>query len=107
MATTISEAQAPPAVESSAGGLVLPPLGQTGSGSVALFEVARIALTSLLSNKVRSLLTMLGVIIGVASVVALLAIGSGATSAITNQIASNGTNLLTVMPGSPGNRGPG
>jgi putative ABC transport system permease protein len=106
MATTMTEAQVA-SVATASDRIVLPPLGQTGSGSVALVEVARIAFASLLSNKVRSLLTMLGVIIGVASVVALLAIGSGATAAITSQIASNGTNLLTVMPGSPGNRGPG
>src|SRR4051794_29073253 len=65
------------------------------------------AFGSLVSNKVRSLLTMLGVIIGVASVVALLAIGNGASAAITGQIQSIGTNVLTLRPGSPNDRGPG
>ncbi len=86
---------------------VLEPLDENKQGGVSLIEVARLAIGSLLSNKVRSLLTMLGVIIGVASVVALLAIGNGATASITSQISSNGTNLLTVMPGSPNRRGPG
>jgi putative ABC transport system permease protein len=76
-------------------------------GSVSLVEVVRLAFESLLGNKVRSLLTMLGVIIGVASVVILLAIGTGASNAITGEIQSIGTNVLTIMPGTPGNRGPG
>src|SRR5689334_12049878 len=83
------------------------PLAEHTRGSVSLGEVARLAFGSLMANKVRSLLTMLGVIIGVASVVALLAIGNGASAAITGQIQSIGTNVLTVMPGSPNNRGPG
>jgi len=86
---------------------VLAPLDETKQGSVSLTEVARLALDSLLANKVRSLLTMLGVIIGVASVVALMALGNGASAAITGQIQSIGTNVLTIMPGSPNNRGPG
>jgi putative ABC transport system permease protein len=107
MATTLSERpaaiNAPPPSETQ----VLEPLPETGSSSVALLEVARIAFTSLMSNKVRSLLTMLGVIIGVASVIALLALGNGASNAITEQITSSGTNLLTIQPGAPSNRGPG
>jgi putative ABC transport system permease protein len=51
----------------------------------------------------RSLLTMLGVIIGVASVVALLSVGNGASASITGQVESMGTNVITVMPGSTGN----
>lgn len=88
------------------GAIVLAPLADTGR-SVSVREVVRIAFSSLLANKVRTLLTMLGVIIGVASVVALLAIGSGATNAITSQVQSAGTNLLTIVPGSPNRRGPG
>ncbi len=53
------------------------------------------------SNKLRSALTMLGVIIGVSSVVLMIAIGQGAQRSITNQIQSLGTNLLTISPGSP------
>ncbi|VAW33226.1 hypothetical protein MNBD_CHLOROFLEXI01-1512, partial [hydrothermal vent metagenome] len=54
------------------------------------------ALDSILANKMRAVLTMLGVIIGVASVIALLALGNGFTSDITSQIADIGTNLLTI-----------
>ncbi|MBN2547639.1 MAG: ABC transporter permease [Anaerolineales bacterium] len=57
------------------------------------------ALESLSSNKVRSALTMLGIIIGVGAVVAMMGIGSGAQNAITSQIESIGVNLLYVMPG--------
>lgn len=87
--------------------LVLEPLDETAQGRVSLLEVVRLAFDSLFANKVRALLTMLGVIIGVASVVALMALGNGASASITNQIQSMGTNLLTIMPGSPNRRGPG
>ena len=50
----------------------------------------------ILSNKMRSFLTMLGIIIGVLSVTVLVAIGQGTTSDITNRISSLGTNLITV-----------
>jgi putative ABC transport system permease protein len=65
----------------------------------SLWESVRIALTSLRANKLRTILTMLGIIIGVASVVALIAIGNGAQAAITSQITSIGSNVLTVFPG--------
>jgi putative ABC transport system permease protein len=85
---------------------MLPPL-ETSDAPVNVGEIMSLALSSLLANKTRSLLTMLGVIIGVASVVALLAIGTGASSAITGSITSSGTNIVTVQPGSPATRGPG
>jgi putative ABC transport system permease protein len=53
------------------------------------------------SNKTRSGLTMLGIIIGIASVIAMVAIGSGAQSSIEARISSLGANLLTVQPGAP------
>jgi putative ABC transport system permease protein len=85
---------------------MLAPLdADTGSG-FSLAEVVRISFDSLFANKTRSFLTMLGVIIGVASVVALLAVGNGATASVTGQVQSIGTNLLTVMPGASG-MGPG
>ncbi len=65
-----------------------------------LIESARIALRSLSANKLRSTLTMLGIIIGVAAVIALMGIGRGAQAAIDSQINSMGTNLLFVSPGS-------
>lgn len=64
-----------------------------------LIESIRIALRSLSANKMRSTLTMLGVIIGVMAVIAMLSIGRGAQAAITAQIQSIGTNLLFIRPG--------
>jgi len=70
-------------------------------------ESLRTALRSLAGNKLRTALTMLGIIIGVGAVIAMLAIGEGAQQSIAASISSLGTNLLTVMPGSPQIRGPG
>jgi putative ABC transport system permease protein len=64
-----------------------------------LLENVRTALEALTANKLRSILTMLGVIIGVAAVVALLSVGQGAQASITGEISSIGTNLLGVTPG--------
>ena len=64
-----------------------------------IFENIRIALRALAANKLRSGLTMLGIIIGVAAVVALMAVGQGATSGITSSIQGLGTNLITVSSG--------
>ena len=58
------------------------------------------ALAALQANKIRSVLTMLGVIIGVAAVIAMVAIGEGAKARVEQAFASMGTNLLIVMPGS-------
>jgi putative ABC transport system permease protein len=67
---------------------------------VNLLELIGLATSRLGTSRLRSALTMLGVIIGVASVVALVGVGQGATSGITAQIESLGTNLLTVNAGS-------
>ncbi len=64
-----------------------------------VWESLRIALRSLSANKLRSGLTMLGIIIGVMAVIAMLSIGRGTQAAITNQINSIGTNLLYIRPG--------
>jgi putative ABC transport system permease protein len=64
-----------------------------------LFEVFAVALTALRANKLRSILTMLGIVIGVSAVIAMIALGSGAQKAVNDQIQSLGTTLLTVMPG--------
>jgi putative ABC transport system permease protein len=63
-------------------------------------NLARIALLALLRNKMRTFLTMLGIIIGVASVITMLAIGQGSKQNIQKQVSSMGSNLLFVMPGS-------
>ena len=67
---------------------------------MSILESMSIAWSSLRANKLRSVLTMLGIIIGVAAVVALMGIGQGAQDSITSSITSNGTNLLTIVPGS-------
>jgi putative ABC transport system permease protein len=61
-------------------------------------ELVRLAFSRLRTSRVRAALTMLGVIIGVASVVALVGVGQGTTSGITSRLAGLGTNLLTVNP---------
>ena len=65
----------------------------------------RIALRALARNKLRAFLTMLGIIIGVGAVIAMVAIGEGAKATIQAQIASLGTNVLIVLPGSANQAG--
>ncbi|MCL4465434.1 MAG: ABC transporter permease [Chloroflexi bacterium] len=64
-----------------------------------IVESLKMALRSLSANKMRAALTMLGMIIGVSAVIALMAIGQGATASVTSQIQGMGTNLLFVSPG--------
>jgi len=70
-----------------------------------LWTNLRVALRALAANKMRSLLTMLGVIIGVAAVVALVSLGQGAQTEITSQIEGIGANLIFVIPGRLEDRG--
>ena len=67
-------------------------------------ESIRIAVTALLSNKLRSILTMLGIIIGVGAVIVMISIGMGVRQNVTNSIASLGSNMIIVTPG-PTNQG--
>lgn len=62
-------------------------------------NLSKIAINALLRNKFRAFLTMLGIIIGVASVIAMLAIGEGSKKSIQDQISSMGSNLVMVLPG--------
>ena len=62
--------------------------------------IARMALVALLRNRSRSLLTMLGVVIGVAAVIVTVAIGTGARTSVQNQINALGSNMIIVLPGS-------
>jgi len=64
------------------------------------FVTLRIALRAVLRNKMRSFLTTLGIIIGVAAVIAMMAIGAGAKAQVESAFAAMGTNLLIVLPGS-------
>jgi macrolide transport system ATP-binding/permease protein len=70
-----------------------------------LIENIGMAVYSIFSNKLRTFLTMLGVIIGVASVISMISIGEGASARITENISKMGANLLMIMPGSS-TRGP-
>ena len=63
-------------------------------------QTLKIALRALRTNKMRSFLTMLGIIIGIAAVIAMMAVGSGASYVISQQIASIGSNIILVLPGS-------
>jgi putative ABC transport system permease protein len=69
-----------------------------------LYSVFMLALRSVRRNMLRSFLTILGIVIGVAAVITMVTLGNGATQAIKTQISSLGTNLLMV---NPGQRGPG
>ena len=64
------------------------------------FETIKSALDSLIERRTRSLLTMLGILIGIAAVILTVGLGEGATNKVTNAISSLGTNLLIVTPGS-------
>jgi len=66
---------------------------------VNFLESIRVSLRALRANKLRSALTMLGIIIGVAAVIAMVGIGNGATASITSQIQGMGSNLLTISAG--------
>ena len=70
-----------------------------------LYDSFRSALQSLVVNKLRSALTMLGVIIGVASVIAMVAVGNGASQQVQNTILSLGSNLITVSPANLSDQG--
>jgi macrolide transport system ATP-binding/permease protein len=74
---------------------------KTGFAPFDVIEAGRMALQALRSNLLRTLLTLLGIIIGVASVVAMLAIGDGAKQSVLDRITAMGTNLLLVRPGAP------
>lgn len=71
------------------------------------FEAAKTAMRALRANLFRTALTLLGIVIGVASVIAMLAIGDGAKQAVLDRISAMGTNLLLVRPGPPIRRGVG
>lgn len=81
------------------------------SKMIDLLEITKVSLTALRANKIRSGLTMLGIIIGVSSVILLVSIGNGLKTYITNQLEGLGANSLIVIPGefevTPGGGGGG
>ncbi len=78
-----------------------PPNMDDKQGVAVIGESLKMALRSLVHNRLRTLLTMLGIIIGVAAVVALMAIGNGAKQDVLERIQAMGTDLLTIMRGPP------
>src|ERR1700716_3964663 len=66
---------------------------------MSVFMILRIAIKALSRNKMRTALTMLGMIIGVAAVITMVALGTGAQSSIESQIQSAGTNMVMVSAG--------
>jgi macrolide transport system ATP-binding/permease protein len=80
---------------------------QTRALTSQMVESAKTAARALSSNLFRTALTLLGIIIGVASVVTMLAVGNGSKQKVLDQITAMGTNLLSVRPGAPGIRSSG
>src|SRR5689334_23144921 len=73
-----------------------------GGCAMTFFEIIRFALRGVAVNKLRSGLTMLGILIGVAAVILLVAVGNGSAKAVSDRISALGTNTLTVMSSSRG-----
>ncbi|MCX6785077.1 MAG: ABC transporter permease, partial [Candidatus Komeilibacteria bacterium] len=71
-----------------------------------LIQAWRVSWVALKANKVRSLLTMLGIIIGIAAVIIIMSVGAGAQSLVVGQINGLGSNLIGVLPGSSDEKGP-
>jgi macrolide transport system ATP-binding/permease protein len=72
-----------------------------GASSADVGEAVRMAGRALKANLFRTVLTLLGIVIGVASVVAMLAVGNGARQSVVDRISAMGTNLLSIRPGAP------
>lgn len=66
-----------------------------------ILQSIKIALESLWANKIRSFLSMLGIIIGVGAVIAIVSVGTGSTQQVTSRIANLGSNMITVYPRTP------
>ena len=81
---------------------ILPPVSQEHgfAGGMSILEAFRVALQGLAANKMRAFLTMLGIIIGVGSVIIMVALGQGVANATAESIKKLGTNVLTVSPNS-------
>ncbi|KQV96977.1 MacB family efflux pump subunit [Rhizobacter sp. Root1221] len=84
---------------------VRPVVPREGTHIGDIVEAARMAFRSLRANMFRAALTLLGIVIGVGSVIAMLAIGDGAKQQVIDRISAMGSNLLLVRPGAPNQRG--
>ena len=90
-----------------AGDKLLPSPEKTSSRLAGLLEAGKAAGAALRANLFRTALTLLGIVIGVGSVIAMLAVGNGAKQQVLERISGMGTNLLLVRPGAPNQRGTG
>jgi macrolide transport system ATP-binding/permease protein len=90
-----------------AGDKLLPSPEKTSSRLAGLLEAGKAAGAALRANLFRTALTLLGIVIGVGSVIAMLAVGNGAKQQVLDRISGMGTNLLLVRPGAPNQRGSG
>jgi len=81
-------------------------VAEAEGADMPIFEIINVALESLRTNKLRSFLTMLGIVIGVGAVIAMIALGRGAQESVKQRIASLGTTLLTISPGQARGGGP-
>ena len=70
-----------------------------------ILSLIKVSISAVTSNKMRSFLSMLGIIIGVAAVIAMMSIGQGSKESIRKELSSMGTNMLTIRPGA--DNGPG
>ncbi len=92
--------------ESPRGEFLSPKLHDSGTAGILaeLLEASKTALRSLYANLFRTLLTLLGIVIGVAAVVTMLAVGQGSQEKVLDQMRAMGTNILSIRPGAPGLR---
>ncbi len=73
--------------------------GRRARGRLMLWETVKLAMSSIRRNALRSVLTLLGIVIGVAAVIAMVTIGNGASQKVQENIAKLGSNMLIVRPG--------
>jgi len=97
--------EGPAPVSSTQQPFVRPVVPREGTHIGDIVEAARMAFRSLRANVFRAALTLLGIVIGVGSVIAMLAIGDGAKAQVIERISAMGSNLLLVRPGAPNQRG--
>jgi len=104
----IADSGAKPAAAEMASKASFPQTEASGGSTLGdITESTKMAFRALYANLFRTILTLLGIVIGVGSVVAMLAIGEGAKQQVMDQINSMGTNLLLIRAGAPGQRGSG
>jgi macrolide transport system ATP-binding/permease protein len=96
-----------PDPQATAAELPRPDVHHAGSLSASGIEAGKTALRNLRVNLFRTALTLLGIVIGVAAVITMLAVGSGSKQRVMDEISAMGTNLLNIRPGAPGIRSGG